>query len=126
MGDLIAHRDNEEKISNEAQETLPTTRTQKYGVLKYGLFIFLLDIRGLVKGILRIIKKISFFMLFWGLIVYLAFFPPEFKVLEAKIAFTILSIIWTILGFGAMFLSFFYDRLLLHLAPPDIDLTLFE
>ncbi|WP_244427515.1 hypothetical protein [Bartonella vinsonii] len=57
MGGLIAHRDSEEKISNEAQETPSTTGTQKYGILKYGLFIFLLDIRGLVKSILRIIKK---------------------------------------------------------------------
>ncbi|WP_317993697.1 hypothetical protein [Bartonella gliris] len=127
MNELITRRD--EEISDEEQ---PTPPTKEYGVLKYALFIVLLDIRGHIKGILTIIKKISFFMLFWGTLVFLLFLEPnlEFQTLETKlkirIAFTISLSMWIILGFGAMFLSWFYDILLLRLAPPDIDFALFD
>ncbi len=71
-------------------------------------------------------------MLFGGTLVFLLFLGPhlEFQTLETRlkirIAFTIMLPVWIILGFGAMFLSWFYDILLLRLAPPDINFALFD
>ncbi|MGF7158071.1 hypothetical protein GGR09_001450 [Bartonella heixiaziensis] len=59
----MTRRDREEEISDEAQPIPSTTHTKKYGKLKYTIFSFLLEIRGLIKGILRIIKRANYLLL---------------------------------------------------------------
>lgn len=131
MDDLITRQEIEDEIKKEIEdgaveeerEILQRIRRKKYGKLRYVLFLILLTLRGLIKGILRIIQKVSFFMLFWSILAYCI---GLLGTVEFKIPLIITSIIWTILGFGATHFLWAYDVLLLRLAPPDIDLALYD